>query len=153
MQFLDTEDGMINYNRIVRVYDKTIPAGNGRHEHIRTFVEYRDANGEGQITKTGWISQAKIEGTLLPAISGYYGVTSWENDNGNIESFKSPIIGWRIQIDLDPVPVYVDGEFESDAILCPDGRLIIPNNQTFVDMDAFLNFQKLKFEQEKKEKA
>ena len=133
-QFIETRDGLINVHAIVRIRESWT---NGPPQGMRTEIEYRDATGRPRTT-TGadpGFDPLHLAAPIAAQI-GYHVVNLSEDPEAVV--YRLPVIAWRVPSGaFSAAPICPDEPARAWAILCPDGRVIAPQEATFETVDAW----------------
>lgn len=112
MQFIETADGLINSQRIVRVIERG----------ESSVIEYLDADGKAKQSHAD-MPPFMIQASLQPIIAAAQGFFVVHFEDNTMSS--QPIVAWRItEFDSEPISTNRLEQVHRSAVMHPSGEVV-----------------------------
>jgi hypothetical protein len=83
----------------------------------------------------------------IPAFPGFY-VLGTTGDRGPEEVIRDPVIAWALEDEiLAPYPITLEGVKGDVYVLQPDGRVVKVCSEKYANVDAYLKWQQMEYEE------
>lgn len=132
----------------------------GKGEKPSVTIEMADGktvyNGNIYESDADDLEYIEYSGTVIPANPGFFVVWYWYDDKAGNDGYnKDEITCWEMNTDGFHKGISLFGHSAEDnsAILCPDGTVVEPGNQRFLNIDDWVKERRGERDRAKKKSA